>query len=220
VDSDCISSFFTYQYMDEMCMDPNISLSSNPDSYFDENEQPNKTVIIDSGRIYKLPFTFSLYSLLPKCRYCSSIVYDLFTEPDDTDNTGKDAFRRDMDLLPISVLLILFLVFNYQRRISRTIGEDIWNRFEIHQQRFHGYPAKQMVQWSTMCQSRIGNVGYRTADATRRRRVFRRFSHVGLWNSSRRSHTLLRTRFLSLRTAKTPANASRLDMEKSKHDVS
>jgi len=72
-------------------MDPNISLS-NSDNYFDENEHPNKTIIIDAGRIYKLPFTFSLYSLLPKCRYHSSIIYDLFTEPDDADNAGKNTF--------------------------------------------------------------------------------------------------------------------------------
>lgn len=72
-----------------MCVDPNISIS-NSDINFDENEHPNKTIIIDAGRIYKLPFTFNLVNLLPKCRFNSSITYTLFTESNDIDNIGRN----------------------------------------------------------------------------------------------------------------------------------
>lgn len=76
-----------------------------------------------------------------------------------------------------------------------------------------------MVQRPTVRQSRTGNVRYRSADAARCRRVFRRFSHAGLRNPSRRSYSLLGTRFLSLRAAQTPTNTTRLYMEEPKHDV-
>lgn len=93
VDSDCIGSLFTFQHMQYMCADPNI-LTSGLDIYFDKNQQQNKTTIIDDDRIYKLPFTFSLVNLLPKCRHHSSMTFDLFTimcdDDDDQDETGKN----------------------------------------------------------------------------------------------------------------------------------
>lgn len=90
VDSDCISSLFTFQHMQHMCIDSNITVC-NPDFDLDNNQQ-NKAVIVDDGRIYKLPFTFNLVNLLPKCRHYSSRTYSLFTVPDNTD-TSKKIFK-------------------------------------------------------------------------------------------------------------------------------
>lgn len=92
VDSDCIGSLFTFQHMQYMCADPNIS-TSNLDIDFDKKQNQNKTTVIDDGRIYKLPFTFSLVNLLPKCKHHSSLTFDLFTttcEDDDHADTGKN----------------------------------------------------------------------------------------------------------------------------------
>lgn len=86
VDSDCISSLFTFQHMQHMCMDLNITVS-HPDNDLDNNQLQNKAVIVDAGRIYKLPFTFSLVNLLPKCRHYSSKKFSLFTMPDDIDTS-------------------------------------------------------------------------------------------------------------------------------------
>lgn len=91
VDSDCIGSLFTFQHMQYMCTDSNIStLNSDIDS---DKKNQNKTTIIDDGRIYKLPFTFSLVNLLPKCKHHSSMTFDLFTTTYDDDSntvTGKN----------------------------------------------------------------------------------------------------------------------------------
>lgn len=67
-----------------MCMEPNISVS-NLNMDHDQNQEQNKTIIIDDGRIYKSPFTFSLINLLPKCRQHSSLTFSLFTAPENTD---------------------------------------------------------------------------------------------------------------------------------------
>jgi hypothetical protein len=66
-------------------MDPNISVNNLDFDYFNQNQQQNKTIIIDDGRIYKSPFTFSLLNLLPKCRHYSSLTFSLFTASEDTD---------------------------------------------------------------------------------------------------------------------------------------
>lgn len=73
VDTDCISSLFTFQHMQHMCKDPNMSVS-------DLDVDLDKSVIIDAGRIHKLPFTFSLVNVLPKCRHHSSMTFSLFTK--------------------------------------------------------------------------------------------------------------------------------------------
>lgn len=89
MDSDCINSLYTFDHMQDMCSDPDTPVS-NPAVEFDKN-QKNKTVIVDAGRIYKLPFAFSIANLLPKCRHYSSLAYNLFTSNDETD-TGKCVF--------------------------------------------------------------------------------------------------------------------------------
>lgn len=48
----------------------------------------DKSVIIDAGRINKLPFTFSLINVLPKCRQHSSMTFSLFTKCED--ETGNN----------------------------------------------------------------------------------------------------------------------------------
>ncbi|VVC33882.1 Hypothetical protein CINCED_3A021397 [Cinara cedri] len=73
VDSDCIGSLFTFQHMQHMCKDPNMSVS-------DLDVDLDKSVIVDAGRIHKLPFTFSLVKVLPKCRHHSSMTFSLFTK--------------------------------------------------------------------------------------------------------------------------------------------
>jgi len=70
-------------------MNQNI-LVSNPDIDINKKLIQSKTVIIDAGRIYKLPFTFNLVNLLPKCRHHSSLTFSLFTA--DHDDTGKNIF--------------------------------------------------------------------------------------------------------------------------------
>lgn len=87
MDSDCIGSLFTFQHMQHMCMDQNI-LVSNPDIDLNRKRRQSKTVIIDAGRIYKLPFTFNLVNLLPKCRHHSSMTFSLFTA--DHNDTSKN----------------------------------------------------------------------------------------------------------------------------------
>lgn len=90
MDSDCINSLYTFDHMQDMCSDPDTTVS-NPAIEFDKNPL-NKTVIVDAGRIYKLPFAFSVVNLLPKCRHYSSKSYNFFTENEDNENltyTGK-----------------------------------------------------------------------------------------------------------------------------------
>jgi len=70
-------------------MNQNI-LVSNPDIDINKKRRQSKTVIIDAGRIYKLPFTFNLVNLLPKCRHHSSLTFSLFTA--DQNDTGKNIF--------------------------------------------------------------------------------------------------------------------------------
>jgi len=69
--------------MQRLCSDPDISIS-NPDTNSDKNQQ-NKTVIVDAGRIYKLPFAFSVVNLLPKCRHYPPMMFNLFTLSDNSD---------------------------------------------------------------------------------------------------------------------------------------
>ncbi|XP_050434218.1 uncharacterized protein LOC126841666 isoform X2 [Adelges cooleyi] len=79
VDADCISSLFTFQHMQHMCIDSGVSVSSSGyDSHQRRRDKKNK-ISIDGGRIYKLPFDFSLVNLLPKCRRHSSITFNLFS---------------------------------------------------------------------------------------------------------------------------------------------
>lgn len=105
MDSDCIGSIFTFQHMQHMCIDQNIFVS-NPDIDLNKKQRQSKTVIIDAGRIYKLPFTFNVVNLLPKCRHHSSMTFSLFTA--DHNDTGKNFF-------PLEIILkfIFLLMFNY-----------------------------------------------------------------------------------------------------------
>jgi len=82
-------------------MNQNI-LVSNPDIDINKKRRQSKTVIIDAGRIYKLPFTFNLVNLLPKCRHHSSLTFSLFTA--DLDDTGKNIFPFEINFL---------IMFNY-----------------------------------------------------------------------------------------------------------
>lgn len=82
-------------------MNQNI-LVSNPDIDINKKRRQSKTVIIDAGRIYKLPFTFNLGNLLPKCRHYSSLTFSLFTA--DNDDTGKNIFSFEINF---------FIKFNY-----------------------------------------------------------------------------------------------------------
>jgi len=77
-------------------------LVSNPDIDINKKRRQSKTVIIDAGRIYKLPFTFNLVNLLPKCRHYSSLTFSLFTA--DHDDTGKNIFPFEIHF---------FIKFNY-----------------------------------------------------------------------------------------------------------
>lgn len=86
VDSDCINSLYTFDHMQDMCMDQEVSVSYVDFDTF-KSEQ-NKTVVVDAGRIYKFPFSFNLATLLPKSRHHSSMTYSLFTLCDDCDS-GK-----------------------------------------------------------------------------------------------------------------------------------
>jgi len=83
-------------------MDQNI-LVSNPDIDLNRKRRQSKTVIIDAGRIYKLPFTFNLVNLLPKCRHHSSMTFSLFTA--DHNDTGKNT------LILKTILLFIFFIF-------------------------------------------------------------------------------------------------------------
>jgi len=91
--------------MQHMCVDQNI-LVSNPDIDLNKKRRQSKTVIIDAGRIYKLPFTFNLVNLLPKCRHHSSLTFSLFTA--DHNDTGKNTKY----LFHLKLLIFLFM-FNY-----------------------------------------------------------------------------------------------------------
>lgn len=78
----------------QLCGDSNGSVL-DIDTESDKTRQENKTIIIDDGRIYKLPFTLSLVNLLPKCRHYSSMTFSLFITSDDTDtdvHKGKSIF--------------------------------------------------------------------------------------------------------------------------------
>lgn len=68
--------------MQYLCAGPNNS--TNTDIDLDKRHGLNKADIIDAGRIYKMPFTFSLIRFLPKCRHHSSMTFSLFTKCDDT----------------------------------------------------------------------------------------------------------------------------------------
>lgn len=83
--------------MFQLCSDSNVSISDT-DTELDKTRQENKAIIIDDGRIYKLPFTLSLVNLLPKCRHYSSMTFSLFTMSDDIDTDvqkGKNILSAD-----------------------------------------------------------------------------------------------------------------------------
>lgn len=86
VDFDCISSLFTFDHMQNMCLNYEVPVAY-PDYDMLDAEQ-NNTVVVDAGRIYKLPFPFSLVNLLHKCSYRTLMTYNFFTTNDDSD-TGK-----------------------------------------------------------------------------------------------------------------------------------
>lgn len=73
--------------MQYLCMTQNYS-TTNTDIDLDKRHGQNKTVIIDAGRIYKMPFTFSLVHFLPKCRHYSSMTFSLFSKIDN--DNGKN----------------------------------------------------------------------------------------------------------------------------------
>lgn len=103
--------------------------------------------------------------------------------------------------------------------VSRVTGENLRYGFNVHKQRFHGYPTKQMVQRSALRRSGIGNFGHRATNTFGRGRIFGCVSYVRLRDSGGRGHPVLGTRFLPLRVAQTPAKAAGLYMAKSKYDV-
>lgn len=86
VDFDCISSLYTFDHMQNMCLNHDVPVAY-PDYDMLDTEH-NKTVVVDAGRIYKLPFPFSLVNLLHKSRHQSLITYNLFTLNEDSD-AGK-----------------------------------------------------------------------------------------------------------------------------------
>lgn len=91
--------------MHQICTDSNISVNNLDFEYY-QNQQQNKTIIIDDGRIHKLPFKFSLINLLPKCRHYSSLTFSLFTVSEDTDP---------------GMIIILFKFFNLYFYINLNI---------------------------------------------------------------------------------------------------
>ncbi|XP_050530001.1 KICSTOR complex protein SZT2-like isoform X2 [Daktulosphaira vitifoliae] len=77
VDADCIGSLYTFQHMQQMCLDPNVS-TYNFVNNLSRTQEKKKKISIDD-RIYKLPFEFSLVNLLTKCHCHSSITFNLFS---------------------------------------------------------------------------------------------------------------------------------------------
>lgn len=110
--------------MQYLCMSQNYS-TTNTDIDLDKRHGQNKTVIIDAGRIYKMPFTFSLVHFLPKCRHYSSMTFNLFTKYD-TDN-GKNILYLHKLFYQLIFSLIFFIILYVETDLNSIKNKQTLN---------------------------------------------------------------------------------------------